>query len=79
MFHRMTTVESATMDAPATVHCFVCGGLWYEDEGDYLSAYLHPASDCNRNSEQYHHYATECSCPGQCQADPECNCLACDS
>jgi hypothetical protein len=77
MFHRMTTIESATEDSPRSAQCFVCGGVWEYYDGEYVSALGHPAPDCTRNSEQYHHYATECSCPGQCVADPDCNCLAC--
>jgi len=79
MFHRMTTAGSDIEGDMATVHCFVCGGVWQDIDGEYLSISGQPAPDCTRNSDQYHHYATECSCPGQCQANPECNCLACDS
>lgn len=80
MFHRMVTVEPATVDAGASVQCFVCGGFWERlEDGDTVSVWGHPATDCTGDSGQYHHFPGECSCPGECVADPNCNCLACDS
>lgn len=85
MFHKFITVMEAEEGVDAIVQCFKCGGSWYSTPEDnhegfsrgYLNAIGDDANDCTGNTNQYHHFATECSCPGECIADPECNCLQC--
>ena len=61
------------------VSCLICGGLWQDTaEGNAVSFMGEEAVLCSGNTDQCHHYGGEC--PEEvCQADPECNCLRCDS
>ena len=61
------------------VSCLICGGTWEDTpEGDAVSFKGEYAVRCSGNTAQCHHYSNEC--PEEvCSADPECNCLHCDS
>jgi hypothetical protein len=84
MFHKFTTVSPAGL-GDAIVECFVCGGAWFSTPEDshagfsrgYVNAIGDDAPYCSGNSGQYHHYPNECSCPDECVADAECECISC--
>lgn len=82
----MTLHKWISTDTPEHDTCLVCGGMWQEKyPGEVVSEHEslrgeYP-SHCTANTNQCHHYAGECYITdgSECQLDPECNCLFCDS